>query len=210
MLNKMIGSVGALLGLWLMMANVSLASDAAEALRKHLDGMNSLQGEFKQAMTDAAAEVHETSSGKFMLQRPGKFYWETLEPMAQLLVSNGKTIWLYDPDLETVNLREFTDDLRQTPALLLSEDVATLQENFSIAHKTVSGTEHFTLIPKVTEGLFASLRLVFESGNLIEFSIEDSLGQVTRCELMNVKRNQPLPEENFYFQIPSGVEVITN
>lgn len=192
--------------------NALAANDqAATQLRKNLDAMTTLQGNFTQVIKDQKGEVQEESSGEFMLMRPGKFYWNTLDPMPQLLVSNNKTIWLYDPDLETVNQREFTDDLRETPALLLSEDVEKLRENFSInSQKKENGEEQFTLTPKVTEGLFQQLVLVFTAGQLSEFIIQDTLGQVTRCTLSNVKRNQTLPEEKFFFIPPTGVEIIKN
>jgi outer membrane lipoprotein carrier protein len=64
------------------------------------------------------------------------------------------------------------------------------------------------MTPKVTEGLFQQLSLVFSSGQLAEFVIQDSLGQTTRAVLQDAKRNQPLPEEKFYFIPPQGVEVI--
>lgn len=185
--------------------------EAATQLRKNLDAMNTLQGNFTQVIKDQKGEIQEESSGEFMLMRPGKFYWNTLDPMPQLLVSNNKTIWLYDPDLETVNQREFSNDLRETPALLLSEDVEKLRKNFSISlQKKAEGLEQFTLTPKVTEGLFQQLILVFAAGQLSEFVIQDTLGQVTRCVLSNVKRNQTLPEEKFFFIPPAGVEIIKN
>lgn len=198
------------LTLWLMLFSLSCAADdnAALQLRKNLDAMNTLQGNFRQVIKDEKGEVQEETRGEFMLMRPGKFYWKTVEPMPQLLVSNNKTIWLYDPDLETVNQREFTDDLRETPALLLSEDVEKLRKNFSISLKNSAAGEQFTLTPKVTEGLFQQLVMVFKSGQLVEFSIQDTLGQMTRCELSDVKRNQTLPEEKFFFIPPSGVEII--
>lgn len=184
---------------------------AAIQLRKNLDAMNTLQGNFTQVIKDDKGEIQEESSGEFMLMRPGKFYWKTIDPMPQLLVSNNKTIWLYDPDLETVNQREFSDDLRETPALLLSEDVEKLRKNFSISvQEKNGGIEQFTLTPKVTEGLFQQLVLVFTAGQLSEFVIQDTLGQVTRCALSNVKRNQILPEEKFFFIPPTGVEIIKN
>ncbi len=109
------------------------ADDQSPAqLRKQLDAMNTLQGDFVQTTYDKKGAEQETSSGNFMLMRPGKFYWKTLEPMQQLLVSNNKTIWLYDPDLETVNERAFTDDLRETPALLLISDIEQLRKNFTV------------------------------------------------------------------------------
>ena len=182
---------------------------AAVQLRKQLDSMNSLQGNFVQTTYDKDGAEQESSSGEFMLMRPGKFYWKTLDPMPQLLVSNNKTIWLYDPDLETVTIREFTDDLRETPALLLSADAEQLRKQFSVTRDEGNKTaDAFTLTPKVTEGMFQHLILVFKAGQLVEFSIKDSLGQVTRCVLSNVQRNKPLAEEKFFFQVPEGVEVL--
>lgn len=182
---------------------------AAVQLRKLLDAMNSLQGNFVQTTYDKDGAEQESSSGEFMLMRPGKFYWKTLDPMPQLLVSNNKTIWLYDPDLETVTVREFTDDLRETPALLLSADAEQLRKQFSVTRDNSNKvSDAFTLTPKVTDGMFQHLTLVFSDGQLREFSIKDSLGQVTRCALSDVQRNKPLAEEKFYFQIPEGVEVL--
>lgn len=200
-----------LIGALLLASSITNAADdqAAVQLRKLLDAMNSLQGDFVQTTYDKAGAEQETSKGNFMLMRPGKFYWETRDPMPQLLVSNNKSIWLYDPDLETVTVREFTDDLRETPALLLSADVEQLRKQFSVARDDKNkAVETYTLTPKVTEGMFQHLTLVFKDGQLVEFSIKDSLGQLTRCVLGNVQRNKPLAEEKFFFQIPEGVEVL--
>lgn len=189
---------------------VSAADDQAAAqLRKQLDAMNTLQGDFVQTTYDKKGVEQETSNGNFMLMRPGRFYWKTLEPMQQLLVSNNKTIWLYDPDLETVNERAFTDDLRETPALLLSSDIEQLRKSFTVTRdEKDTSVEKYTLTPKVTDGMFQHLTLVFKAGQLIEFAIQDSLGQLTRCVLTNVQRNKTLPEEKFFFIPPEGVEIL--
>src|SRR5690606_28049466 len=148
---------------------------SAEQLRKLLDAMTTLQGKFTQTLYDTKGEQLEQSSGTFVLQRPGKFYWKTEQPYPQLLVSNQQTIWLYDPDLEQVTVRPFTDDLQQTPALLLSEDVDRLREHFSIQRqKTDAEREQFALTPKVSSGLFQQLTLVFAAGQLQEFHLQDN------------------------------------
>lgn len=183
----------------------------AAQLRKHLDAMTTLQGKFSQSLFDAKGEKLEESQGNFALQRPGKFYWKTEAPFPQLLVSNNKTIWLYDPDLETVNERPFTNDLQQTPALLLSEDIDKLRQNFTVTHKAGDKNIHrFTLVPKVTDGLFQQLILVFAGDDLQEFHIQDSLGQSSQFTLNNVKRNQPLDASLFEFTPPPGVEILRN
>lgn len=180
--------------------------DIAE-LRKLLDATKSLQGNFVQSLYDENQELQEESKGNFMMMRPRKFYWDTVEPMPQLLVSNDKEIWLYDADLETATVRPFSDDLQQAPALILSENVDELRKQFSVASKTDKTIQTFTLTPKVSDGLFQQLLLVFDKGVLKEFSMDSNDGQSTRSVLSNVKVNQALPEEKFYFQVPAGVEV---
>jgi outer membrane lipoprotein carrier protein len=198
-------------GLLVVLSVTAHAADdhAAAQLRKQLDAMNTLQGDFVQTTYDKQGAEQESSKGNFMLMRPGKFYWQTNEPMQQLLVSNNKTIWLYDPDLETVNERAFTDDLRETPALLLSADIEQLRKSFTVTRDLKeTSAEKYTLTPKVTEGMFQHLTLVFKAGQLSEFAIQDSLGQLTRCVLTNVQRNKTLPEEKFFFIPPEGVEIL--
>jgi outer membrane lipoprotein carrier protein len=180
--------------------------DIAE-LRKLLDATKSLQGNFVQSLYDENHELQEESKGNFMMMRPRKFYWDTVEPMPQLLVSNDKEIWLYDADLETATVRPFSDDLQQAPALILSENVDELRKQFSVTSKKENAIQTFTLTPKVSDGLFQHLFLVFEKGVLKEFSMVSNDGQSSRSVLSNVKVNQPLPEEKFYFQVPAGVEV---
>lgn len=40
------------------------------------------------------------SQGKIWIKRPNQLRWETLEPDANILVSDGKTFWFYTPPFE--------------------------------------------------------------------------------------------------------------
>lgn len=202
-----------ILSVTLLLSLGATATDdqAPTQLRKQLDAMTSLQGDFVQTLYDQKGKKQDESSGAFIMQRPGKFYWDTKLPAPQLLISNHKTIWLYDPDLQTVNVRPFSDDLQKTPTLLLTADVETLRKHFSIKRsEQLNKTETFTLTPKVTEGLFKQLTLVFIAGQLSEFNIQDSLGQLSQIVLKNQKRNQPVDENVFNFVPPAGVDIIKN
>lgn len=184
---------------------------SAEQLRSLLDAMTTLQGKFTQTLYDTKGEQLEQSSGTFVLQRPGKFYWKTEEPYPQLLVSNQQTIWLYDPDLEQVTVRPFTDDLQQTPALLLSENVEKLRENFTIHRQQAdAGQEKFSLTPKISKGLFQQLTLIFVAQQLQEFHLQDNLGQLTHFVLSDAERNLAVDSALFHFTPPPGVDVLND
>lgn len=190
-------------------SNEAPSNQAAALLRKQLDAMTSLQGNFVQTLLDQKGKNLDESKGTFIMQRPGKFYWDTTSPAPQLLVSNQKTIWLYDSDLQTVTVRPFNDDLQKTPTLLLTADVASLRKHFSIKRsEQPNKIEQFTLTPKETESLFQQLTLIFVDGLLTEFNIQDSLGQITQIVLSNQKRNQPVDEKLFNFVPPAGVDII--
>lgn len=187
--------------------------DSAMQLRQLLDQTSTLKGEFVQTLFDSDGKVLEESSGDFVLKRPGKFYWNTVQPYEQLLVSDQQTIWLYDPDLEQVTLRSFEDDLQQTPALLLSEDINTLREHFTITHQVVDrGREEFLLTALRKDGLFQTLTLVFTGETierkLSEFHIRDNLGQLTRFVFDQSVANQPVSDSIFQFTPPDGVDVL--
>ncbi|MES2823394.1 MAG: outer membrane lipoprotein chaperone LolA [Pseudomonadota bacterium] len=185
------------------------ANQAAVLLRKQLDAMTSLQGDFVQTLLDQNGKKLDESKGTFIMQRPGKFYWDTTSPAPQLLISNQKTIWLYDPDLQTVTVRPFSDDLQKTPTLLLTADVESLRKHFSIKRsEQPNKVEKFTLTPKVSESLFQQLTLIFIDGLLTEFNIQDSLSQITQIVLSKQKRNQPVDEKLFNFVPPEGVDII--
>lgn len=188
----------------------SAANQSAVQLRKQLDAMNTLQGNFTQTLYDKDGKKQDESKGSFVIQRPGKFYWKTESPAPQLLISNQKTIWLYDPDLQTVNERPFSDDLKKTPVLLLSEDVDKLRKNFSIGRSQTDKAERYSVTPKVTDGLFQELSMVFVDNQLTEFSIRDGLGQITHFLLSNVKRNQAVDDSLFNFVVPAGVDITKN
>ncbi len=206
---KFISRVCLCLGLLALGLGVQANSGDAEQLRKLLDAMTSLQGEFTQTLYDNQGAKLDESQGSFVLQKPGNFYWKTEQPFEQLLVSDQKTIWLYDPDLEQVTVRPVGEDLQRTPALLFGSDLDKLREQFAVSLKQGANQQQsFTLVPKAQEGLFKQLLLVFVKGQLQEFHIQDNLNQATHFVLHNTQSNQPVDAALFQFVPPEGVDVL--
>ena len=196
----------------LMVALAPAHADQA-ASTKRLTGLLSqaetLTGRFSQLSLDGSGTQLQETSGELALKRPGQFRWHTDAPMEQLLVSNGKKVWLYDPDLEQVTIQELDQRLTHTPALLLSGDVSTISENFEVSHKEAGEVVDFTLKPKAKDTLFDNLRLSFRNGVINDMQLIDSVGQRTNILFMGVQMNQPLKADLFTFEIPEGADVIS-
>ena len=185
------------------------AEDAAvQRLTTLLNKAQTISGRFSQLTLDGSGTQLQETSGEMALKRPGQFRWHTDAPMEQLLVSNGQTIWLYDPDLEQVTIQKMDQRLTHTPALLLSGDVSKIAESFDIILKEGGDVVDFILKPKAADSLFESLRLSFRGGMLNDMQLIDNVGQRTNILFLGVKMNPPIAASQFTFEVPAGVDVI--
>ena len=181
---------------------------AVQKLTQLLNQAQTITARFSQLTLDGSGTQLQETAGQLALKRPGLFRWHTDEPMEQLLVSNGDTVWLYDPDLEQVTIQTLDQRLTHTPALLLSGDVSKISENFEISHKEGGNVIDFILKPKSKDSLFDSLRLSFRGGVLNDMQLIDSIGQRTNILFLNVQMNEALDDKQFSFDIPEGADVI--
>ncbi len=196
--NIVVGSL-----LWLASTS-ALASDA-KALTEQLSQLNTFMGAFEQTLVDDKGEQLQSSTGDFFLQRPGYFRWETKAPFPQLLVSDLQSIWLYDPDLEQVSVRNYDDRLSATPALLLSGDVNQVTEHYEIVRES---DQRYQLTPKLAHELFDQLIVSFSGDQLESMVLKDALGQTTTFRFIDGIYNQVIPQAMFEFSPPEGTDVI--
>ncbi len=107
------------------------ANPAVDTLDKQLANTQQLfQAHFVQANSKAHNLVIQITEGEMALERPGKFLWQINKPDQQLLVSDGKQLWIYDKDLEQVIIQPVNQRLDETPALLLAGEVESIQRIF--------------------------------------------------------------------------------
>jgi outer membrane lipoprotein carrier protein len=183
-------------------------AETARNLERYLAGLTSLQAGFRQVSTVAGGDRAEEASGRLYLQKPGRFRWDYLEPSAQVIVSDGVNLWLYDEELEQVTVKPIDESLATTPALLLAGK-ASVSESFEISDAgTKAGTAWVRLVPKRADTDFIEFRLGFVRGELSAMELEDKLRQTTRIEFSAVQRNTQLMGSLFEFTPPAGVDVI--
>lgn len=194
----------------LALASVSATADdhAVKSLTQLLEKSQTLTGRFSQLTLDGGGTQLQETSGEMALQRPGLFNWHTDAPQEQLMVSDGKKVSLWDPDLEQVTIKTLDQRLTQTPALLLSGDVSKISQSFDITSKEAGDVVDFILKPKTKDTLFDSLRLSFRRGLINDMQLIDGVGQRTNILFMAVRANEPVPASKFTFVIPKGADVI--
>ncbi|MCV6606487.1 MAG: outer membrane lipoprotein chaperone LolA [Porticoccaceae bacterium] len=183
---------------------------AAEQLQVLLEPIKSLSGKFQQNQYDQAGEhlPELAQQGDMQVTRSGKIRWVVTGDYGQQLLSDGTTLWLYDPDLEQVTIQSLSADSSATPALLLMGDFDKLNASYRIEPGT--GENRFRLYPRQLDSLYQQVELGFDNGAPATITITDNLGERTEISFQQVAINPTLDDNGFVFAVPDGVDVIYN
>ncbi|QOY61655.1 outer membrane lipoprotein chaperone LolA [Lysobacter sp. H21R4] len=206
-MNPMIRwGTGLLLGAFV--AGSALAG-ARDDLSQFTKGLTGLDGSFTQQVYDAGGKLKETSTGKVQLSVPHLFRWEYVKPHPQLIVADGKKVWIFDPDLEQVTVRSQGGEEQSSPLSALFEP-AKLDQRFVVKETgKADGLDWLSLAPRSDEeASFRTARLGFADAKLVRMEVEDAVGQRTRIEFGAWKRNPDFAASTFKYTPPKGVDVI--
>lgn len=189
--------------------NTAAQDKAAADLASILQGYQSYQADFIQIVVNENGRSVQETKGALKARRPGLFYWESHSPMSQFIVSNGKTVEVYDPDLEQVTIHNLDEQVQTTPALLLSGEVSDLDKTYRVALRELGDdTREYTLEPRSPDSLFVSLRLTFFKGELQEMRMKDSLSQLSVLSFSHIRVNDEIDTGAFTLKYPEGVDII--
>ena len=190
---------------------VSAEEQTAEpSLQSYLDKLNSYEANFQQQRYSVNRQLLDTTSGRFVLKRPSQFVWQTYSPFEQTISSDGETIWTMDIDLEQVIISPVDQQIENAPIYLLTEAQQTIEEVFEIEHQVVEKVDYFVLLPKDESGAFERLRIGFNAGTLASLELYDSLGQLTRINMTNIRNNPLVDVSQFSLSIPEDYDIIDN
>lgn len=188
----------ALLGL----SNLALA-DAASELQMRLAKVDVLSTEFVQTVTSGSGKNVQQGSGKLQIKRPNLFRMDTKSPQETQIISDGKTLWYYDPFVQQVTAQWVKDAVNNTPFVLLTSDDKSHWAQYDVSQQADS----FTLKPKAKNSSIKQFDIrVDANGVLKNFSTTEKDGQTNLYVLRNIT-NQALPDNLFQFAVPKGVEL---
>ncbi len=204
-----LGSV--LLALVLALAATPALAGARDNLAAFTKDLKTLDGQFTQQVYDSNGHLKETSSGRVALSAPRLFRWEYAKPYEQLIIADGKTVWVYDPDLQQVTRRPQGLQEQDSPLAALI-DPSRLDRDYIVTDAgKADGKQWLALKPKKADAgnsAFESARLGFDSHGLASMQVIDALGQKTVIVFSSWKRNPSLAASTFRFTPPKGVDVI--
>ncbi|MBL4850753.1 MAG: outer membrane lipoprotein chaperone LolA [Gammaproteobacteria bacterium] len=194
-----------------LMVSAVNADEAKDKLDRFVVDLNSMRAGFVQTVIDDNGTVVDKSEGTMAMLRPGRFRWDYTLPYAQQIITNGKRLWIYEPDLDQVTIKPYEAGVGQTPALLLSGDISVF-ERFIVSDLVIADSEHEWLLlqPLDQDSAYESIQLGFDGSGLKVVRFSDDFGHHTQLEFIDIEANIALAEDEFEFQQPEGVEVISD
>lgn len=200
--------IGAIVPALMLIAVAGAArADAVERLREFGTAVKSGQAAFTQTVTSADGRRRKVSSGQFEFQRPDRFRFAYAKPFEQLIVSDGRKVWVYDADLNQASSRALAQAIGATPAALLAGD--SFERDFAlIADASQDGLEWVRATPRAKDAALDHVRIGFRGAELAAVEIVDGFGQRSALRFEGFVPNASLPASRFRFVPPAGAAIV--
>ncbi len=191
-----------------VVASTAHADSARERMERFAKGLDRLSGTFSQLTITPDGDVQEESTGHLAMRAPRQFRWEYLEPFPELIVADGDNVWIYDPDLEQVTVRNQSQEESQSPLTVLI-DLSQLDREFKTrALPPAAGLEWLELTSTAEEPGFKAVRIGMGAAGPERMVMVDLIDNRTEWRFSDWKRNPDLAADAFRFVPPKGVEIV--
>ncbi|SES85274.1 outer membrane lipoprotein chaperone LolA [Thorsellia anophelis] len=185
----------------LSLISINAHADAQQNLQSRLDKINVFQSSFVQKVYDADKKLIQSGEGEMWVKRPNLFNWHTLVPDESQLISDGKTLWFYNPFIEQVTATNLADATANTPFILIAGNKNSDWAQYNIKQR---GND-FSLTPKSDSNSLKQFDIrVTPAGTIESFVSVELDGQKSEYQLSN-QNSQPVSDDKFKFDIPDGV-----
>lgn len=179
-------------------------------LNELLGDIATLSADVTQLIIESDGGLLEESAILMRLKKPDGFYWETLDPFPELIVTNGATLWNYQPDLEQVVVESWDSSRADLAAQLLNGNTSGLADEYRVTLVQAAELNRFELAPLAADSPYALIMIEFIGGQLDIIRIDNRNGQQTVWQFSNLERNVPIEDSVFEFVPPPGIEIVDN
>ena len=177
--------------------------------------INDLKAEFTQNAFNKSLNQSIPAAGVVFLKKGGKLRWEYKEPTPQQIVSDGKTLWVYTPTLNQVNVAPAPEALAG-PAGSFLVGLGKLREHFGVRFlnpaqpRDGEGNVVLDLAPKQPLPTLSRLILSLDpkSWEVRKAVVYDQFENTVTMRFTKMALNSGLADSLFTFTPPKGVATV--
>lgn len=210
--------------------SVADAKSSVRALESRYQHAHTLKATFFERYSDGKGAV-QSESGTVYFSRPGRMRWDYESPEQKLFLVDGTNVWFYVPADRTVSRAKMREsaDWRTPIALLVGKaDLSRLCRSIEIvapassagggpeAHPPQDGHTVLRCAPRnitddATDSTGSLREVLLETdpqARLVRVVLREAGNIETEFRFGNWEENIPIPEAQFHFQPPPGVNVV--
>jgi outer membrane lipoprotein carrier protein len=165
-----------------------------------------LSAEFEELRFSPQGHLVSLSRGKCKIHKPGKFYWEYSVPFEQLIVSDGDTLWVSEPELDQVIISAISTMSSTALGPLLGSS-ESLDKLYTFEAMSEENWFHLDPVHSLERGNETKVEVKFMDGKIDAMRLLDGLGFVTKVIFSKVD-HKPFESGIFDFVPPEHVDVI--
>ena len=177
-------------------------NEAFNELRQKLKLLPQFSANFKQQVFDTKGQVIQESDGSMSLQQPNKFRWTTNEPDESVTVSDGQTVWVYNPFVEQVTAIDLNDTVSQSPLWLIVNQSKEAWQQFDVSRSA----QGYLIKSKDPKSLTRSIEMRFNGSQLSGLTMKDAQGQTSDFEFSQFSASPMFTDATFAFEMPQDVD----
>jgi outer membrane lipoprotein carrier protein len=167
--------------------------------------------EFLQESTIKTMEITDFASGRLYVRYPGMMRWEYQKPERQVIISDGKKLWIFRPQDNLVMTGSAPAFFRDGKGASFLSDISLVRKKFKIALARAEGEYLYELKMTPLEQTLnvSEIRLYItpRSYNIARIVTLNDLGDDTRIDIIQPQFNVNLEPSLFSFDIPPGADV---
>lgn len=195
-------------------AGGACASAVAAKVQSHYDAVKDLSAHFEQATRSIAfaggSGGEEHSSGDVVFAKPGRMRWSYEKPEKSLVVSDGKTLWIYDPSAKQVQVMAVGKGFLSGAAIEFLLGEGSIEKSFDVKAEGCGSGEVRLLLQPRKEATYEHLELEVDPGTgaIRESVVVDLFGNRTTVRFSDVHENRGVAASVFHFEPPAGTQVL--
>lgn len=177
-------------------------------LQQRYDCSRSLQANFDETLSSPGG-MTRTRKGTVYFKKVGRMRWEFAAPSEGTVVSDGKTVFDYEKDLNQVVELPVSKALKSSATAFLL-GLGNIRKDFRVSlppKPSGDGLVHVILTPK-GGGDTMELGLDPKSYDIVNFKLTNQVGGVTELRFSDIRTNVALDESLFRFAVPEGADIV--
>jgi outer membrane lipoprotein carrier protein len=183
------------------------------AIQARYEGVRDLEARFEQTSRSVALGGPgraSTSTGTVRFAKPGKMRWSYEAPEPSLVVSDGQTLWLFDPSRREAQRLPVGGGYFSGASVQFLLGQGDILRDFEVTpQRCDEAIAELVLRPRQPESFERlEVRAERKTGDLLRTTVVDLLGNATEVSFSQIRVNQSPPADTFGFEPPAGVEVI--